>query len=98
MSTVYNIDESVIFDRVDEVLASLDIGTLELVRQNLIEKNEDTSIIDKVIEDKKRRNQNIDNGLMSWEEDAIKNNGYEEYNFEEEELEEDDYYFDDDKL
>jgi hypothetical protein len=34
---------------------------------------------------------------MSWEEDAIKNNGYESYNFEEEELEEDDYYYEDDK-
>ena len=95
MSTVYNIDESVIFDRVDEVLASLDIGTLELVRQNLIEKNEDTSIIDKVIEDKKRRNQNIDNGLMSWEEDLVKKCEYEPFHFEEENMEEDDYYYED---
>ena len=39
---------------------------------------------------------NNKNDMMTWEEDAIKNNGYEPYNFEEE-LEEDDYYFDDDK-
>ncbi len=38
-----------------------------------------------------------DNTLMSWEEDAIKNDGYEPYNFEEEELEEDDFYYEDDK-
>ncbi len=40
-------------------------------------------------------NKTNDSSLMSWEEDAIKNNGYKSYNFEEEELEEDDYYSDD---
>ena len=42
-------------------------------------------------------NKTNDSSLMSWEEDTIKNNGYESYNFEEEELEEDDYYYEDDK-
>jgi len=37
------------------------------------------------------------NDMMSWEEDAMKNDGYEPHNFEEEELEEDDYYYEDDK-
>lgn len=37
------------------------------------------------------------NDLNPWEEDARKDEDYEDYNFEEEELEEDDYYFDDDK-
>ena len=40
-------------------------------------------------------NKTNNSSLMPWEEDAIKNNGYESYNFEEEELEEDDYYSDD---
>ena len=40
-------------------------------------------------------NKTNDSSLMTWEEDAIKNNGYESFNFEEEELEEDDYYSDD---
>ncbi len=40
-------------------------------------------------------NKTNNSSLMPWEEDAIKNNGYKSYNFEEEELEEDDYYSDD---
>lgn len=35
--------------------------------------------------------------MMPWEKDAMENDDYESYNFEEEELEEDDYYFDDDE-
>ena len=46
--------------------------------------------------DTKSKDKN-DDGLMPWEKDAIKNEGYESHNFEEEELEEDDYYYEDDK-
>lgn len=44
-----------------------------------------------------KSNNTVENDLMSWEKEAIKNDGYESHNFEEEELEEDDYYFEDDK-
>ena len=36
-----------------------------------------------------------DSELMPWEEDAVKDGGYEPFNFEEENLEEDDFYYDD---
>ena len=36
-----------------------------------------------------------DSDLMPWEEDTVKNGGYEPFNFEEENLEEDDFYYDD---
>ncbi len=42
-------------------------------------------------------NDKKDNDMNSWEKDAMKDDEYEPYNFEEEELEEDDYYYDDDK-
>ena len=131
MSHTYKIDDSIVFKRVDDTLASLDINTLEKVREELIKKGEDTELIDKAIIERKRRdeiikeknkehdkemrklsrmallsglfggliskNSNSSSDLMSWEEDAIKNDGYKDYNFEEEELEEDDFYYEDDK-
>lgn len=129
MSASYKIDDSKLFDNIDELLANLDIKFLMEVKLELMKEGKDTSIIDKAINERNRRdkiitkrkkinqkrlnkltrqallmglinglsNNNKSSDLMSWEEDAIKNNGYEKYNFEEEELEEDDYYFDDDK-
>ena len=127
------IDDSILFDNIDELLANIDLSDLIEVKNELLKENKDTSIIDKAIKERKRRdeilkkeqkqiqekeknkrkmfrkatiislltgltsNNNLNNDLMSWEEDAIKNNEYEPFNFEEEELEEDDYYFDDDK-
>lgn len=135
MGKEYKIDDSIVFKRVDETLANIDITRLEKVREELVKNGEDTFLIDKAIKERKRRDEIImknkkeqeknrrtglggailfgllegfasgssksskksDNDLMPWEEDALKHEGYEKYNFEEEELEEDDYYYDDDK-
>ena len=131
----YKIDDSIIYDNIDESLARLDLKYLMKAKLEMMKEGKDTSILDKAInerkrrdkkmeEDKKRRikqeekmkrqnrrailfglldgltsstksNDSVDDGLMSWEKDAIKNNGYESHNFEEEDLEEDDYYFED---
>ena len=123
MSAEYRFDETQLFNRVDEALVNLDMKVLMMAKLEMMKKHEDTSLIDKAIAEKERREKKqtksnksnrksllfalIDgltssdtsnkSDLMSWEEDAIKNDGYEPFNFEEEELEEDDYYFDDDK-
>lgn len=137
MGASYKINDLIVFDRIDETLANVDVKYLMKAKLELMKEGKDTSVIDKAIEERKRRdkilrinnerranqegknskmkgrallcglidglssgiksNDVIDNNLMSWEEDAIKNDGYESHNFEEEELEEDDYYFEDDK-
>ena len=137
MSANYKIDDSIVFKNIDETLVNMDIKYLMQTKLELMKEGKDTSVIDKAIKERKRRdevikknnerranqekrmnkmkrralvlglidglssdlktNNTVDNDLMSWEEDAIKNYGYEKHNFEEEEVEEDDYYFEDDK-
>lgn len=135
MSHTYKIDDSIVFKSVDETLANVDLKYLMQAKLEMLKEGKDTSILDKAIEERKRRDemtlkykkqkehqekklskqrrrallfglisglspkqnvQNLDNSLMPWEQDAIKD-GYESFNFEEEELEEDDFYYDDDK-
>lgn len=137
MGISYKIDDSIIFENIDETLANVDIKYLMQAKLELMKEGKDTSVIDKAIKKRKRRdeaikknnerrvnqerrmskmkrraliwglidglsssiksNNTVENDLMSWEEDAVKNDGYKSHNFEEEELEEDDYYFEDDK-
>ena len=124
MGHTYKVDDSIVFDRIDETLANIDLEYLMKAKLEMMKEGKDTSILDKALEERKRRDKLIktsqnkklrhslflgllsgineisnskSNDLMSWEEDAIKNDGYESFNFEEEELEDDDYYFDDDK-
>lgn len=137
MGISYKIDDSIIFENIDETLANVDIKYLMQAKLELMKEGKDTSVIDKAIKERKRRdeaikknnerrvnqerrmskmkrraliwglidglsssiksNNTVENELMSWEEDAVKNGGYKSHNFEEEELEEDDYYFEDDK-
>ena len=137
MGISYKIDDSIIFENIDETLANVDIKYLMQAKLELMKEGKDTSVIDKAIKERKRRdeaikknnerrvnqerrmskmkrraliwglidglsssiksNNTVENDLMSWEEDAVKNGGYKSHNFEEEELEEDDYYFEDDK-
>ena len=52
-------DDSNLIKQIDEKLSSLDLNTLNEARQKFIEDNEDTSIIDKAIEERKRRNTEI---------------------------------------
>ena len=54
-------------------------------------------LLEALVDDSKPKEEKSKNDLNPWEEDAKKNDDYEDYNFEEEELEEDDYYYDDDK-
>ena len=135
MSANYKIDDSGLFDSLDEILANIDPKVLEQAKLELSKEGKDTSIVNKAINERKRRDKRLEiiekrkkqeekrqrkmmrgallmglfdglfgdskpssnNDLMPWEEDAKKNEGYEDHNFEEEELEEDDYYYDDDK-
>lgn len=137
MGISYKIDDLIIFENIDETLANVDIKYLMQAKLELMKEGKDTSVIDKAIKKRKRRdeaikknnerrvnqerrmskmkrraliwglidglsssiksNNTVESDLMSWEEDAVKNDGYKSHNFEEEELEEDDYYFEDDK-
>jgi hypothetical protein len=105
---VYEIDDSIVTDTIDELLVNMDISVLEQVRD---ENNKE--IIDKAINEKNRRNalmekeerENRRIGLNMFLSELFgvrrspkiddEDNDYEPYNFEEEELEDDDYYHDD---
>lgn len=55
----YTIDESVVYSTIDETLANLDITVLEKVRQESIKNGESTEILDKAIEERKKRDKLI---------------------------------------
>lgn len=59
ISYTFTIDDSNIFDYLDETFANVDISILEKVRQENIKNNEDTEIIDKAIKERKRRDEEI---------------------------------------
>lgn len=107
-SSTYEIDESELFDFIDEVLAKTDLSTLEKARQNIIKNGENTEIIDNAIATRKQIEENRDarlSSILSGLLDSTKQynrsdifnllNEYESYNFEEENIEDDDFYFDD---
>ena len=80
---------------------------LKKARLKSIQDNEDTSILDKAIQNKKKKEQGKKNnlfGMFIWnllfdnkKENKSSNthSNYEPYNYEEQELEEDDFYYDD---
>ena len=59
----YTIDESSIFEAVDNKLASLDKDTLLKIRKKLKEQNEDTELIDKALMNKSKEENK--SGLLS---------------------------------
>ncbi len=59
MSNNYKINDSVIFDKIDESLANINIEQLMKVKLEMMKNGEDTSIIDKAISERKRRDELI---------------------------------------
>lgn len=55
MSPNYKIDDSIVFKSIDETLANLDIKYLMQAKLELMREGKDTSVIDKAIEERKRR-------------------------------------------
>ena len=52
---VYRFDDSVLTNRIDEMLVNLDMEVLIKAKYELLKEHGDTSIIDKAINEKKRR-------------------------------------------
>lgn len=59
ISIEYNIDDSELFDFIDETLANVDVSILEKARRKGIKKGESTEILDKAIKERKRRDKLI---------------------------------------
>ena len=59
MSANYSIDDSIIFDKVDNMLANYDLEDLMKVKSELLKEGKDTSVIDKAIKERKRRDEII---------------------------------------
>lgn len=57
MSHTYKIDDSVVFKSIDETLANVDLKYLMKAKLEMMKEGQDTSIIDKAIEERKRRDQ-----------------------------------------
>ena len=55
----YTIDDSVVYNTIDETLANLDITILEKARQESIKAGESTEILDKAIDERKKRDRLI---------------------------------------
>ena len=69
MSKNYNVDLSELFKMIDDRLVNLDLDVLLKARKELIEENKDTAILDRAIEEKRRRLG------MDKKEEKKKNNG-----------------------
>lgn len=105
-----DVDDPLI-QRLDAYIESMPIDVLEQARLKTIQDNEDTSILDKAIKNKKQKEKELKRKdrkslfnmfIHSLIFDNKKNNkqdniynDYEPFNFEEQELEEDDFHYDD---
>lgn len=61
MIASFTIDDSPMFDALDNYFANLPLNALEEARKQMIENNEDTGIIDKAIKERKRIDDEIKN-------------------------------------
>ena len=59
MGTSYKIDDSIVFKSIDETLANVDIKYLMKAKLELMKEGKDASVIDKAIEERKRRDEVI---------------------------------------
>lgn len=60
MNNNEELNDSFIFDEIDDTLASLDSSFLKKARKEIIKNNGDTEVIDKAIEERKRRDKIIE--------------------------------------
>lgn len=59
MGISYKIDDSIIFENIDETLANVDIKYLMQAKLELMKEGKDTSVIDKAIKERKKRDEAI---------------------------------------
>ncbi len=50
-----NIDNSVLFKKINDTLANIDLKTLETVRKEMLKEGKDVHLLDKAIDERKRR-------------------------------------------
>ena len=55
MGISYKIDDSIIFENIDETLANVDIKYLMQAKLELMKEGKDTSVIDKAIKERKKK-------------------------------------------